>query len=366
MWRTVREFESLPAEEARQRFALGMDTRDWKVSLAQDDLRRTGPARERVRPIAYRPFDSRFTYYTDRSRGFLCMPRGELMPHLLAGPNYALISARSNKFPMPNHFFVSRTVVETKCGEASTQSATFPLYVYPDAATVSQVLRETWPPGQSGRRPNLDPAFVHDLEQETSLTFVTEGGGDLQARFGPEDVLAYIYAVFHWPDYRRRFATMLKLDFPRVPPPVDREQFTSFARLGHRLLSTHLLEDPDITGASIRYQIGGDNLVAKGFPKCLAPGADPTRVGRATLEAHAQRGRVFINPRQYFEGVEPEAWQFQIGGYQVAEKWLKDRRERTLTYDDITHYSRVIEALRKTIALMDEVERAGAAYIPDA
>ncbi len=355
LWNVLTEFLRLSPEDTRVRFKLPADTRDWKVEFAKEDLRRTGPTKDRVVPLLYRPFDRRFTYYTDRSRGFLCMPRGDTMPHMLAGPNLGLISARSNKFPKPNHFFVARTVAEAKCGEASTQSCMFPLYLYPCVGKTDGMF-ETWPPGRDGRRPNLDPDYIRALEQETALEFVSDGRGNLRSTFGPEDVLAYIYAVFHWPEYRRRYAPMLRLDFPRVPPPGGRRPFIELARLGGELLAAHLLEDESLRGESLSYPRTGDNVVAAVFPRFVPAGEDSVRVGRFRLPADRAAGRVYINPDQFFEGVPPAVWDFQIGGYQVAEKWLKDRRGRCLEYDERIYYMRVIEALSKTVDLMVQIQ----------
>ena len=131
VWSTVTTFARLSEQEARTRFNLPPDVRDWRFDWAQQDVQESGPSRRCITPILYRPFDRRFIYYTGRSRGFIGWPVVDVMRHMIAGENYAIITARSNKFPQPNHFFCSRTIVETKCGEASTQSATFPLYLYP-------------------------------------------------------------------------------------------------------------------------------------------------------------------------------------------------------------------------------------------
>jgi len=367
----VIDFDRTALQKRIEDFAHGTDSDDAireRYLRAKDKIdvhkARTALAAESVidnciRPVLYRPFDSRWICYHD---AIIERSRREAMPHMLAGENHAIISARSNKFPEPNHFFASKTIVETKCGEASTQSATFPLYVYPGVGKTDQQT-DQWPAGKDGRRPNLDPGFVQTIEQATKWVFVSDSRGDLGRNFGPEDMLAYIYAVFHWPEYRRRYEPMLKLDFPRIPPPEDKDRFINFARLGHELLAAHLLEDDEITGDSLAYPVQGENRVEKGYPKYVPPNpgddAKPIKAGKIVLEAHEADGRVYINPKQYFEGVEPEVWQFQIGGYQVCEKWLKDRRGRTLSYDDLTHYTRIVESLRKTIDLMNRIELAG-------
>jgi len=333
------------------------DSRGWKLPEARKKLREDDEWENRVAPILYRPFDVRKIYNVP---WMVDWPRTEGMPQMLAGENYAIVTARTNKFPEPNHFFASKTIVETKCGEASTQSATFSLYLYPGIGKAKDELFEQWPAGKDGRRPNLDPGFVRDIEAATGLTFITDGRGDLESDFGPEDVLAYIYAVFHWPNYRQRYEAMLKLDFPRVPPPEHAERFVTFAKFGHQLLAAHLLEDESLDGSSISYPKRGDNTVEKGYPKYVPPGAAPgsVKAGKVKLEADETHGRVYINADQYFEGVEPEVWQFQIGGYQVCEKWLKDRRGVDAYQNSLTQYPRIVEALRRTIELMSAIEDA--------
>ncbi|MBN1921427.1 MAG: DUF559 domain-containing protein, partial [Anaerolineae bacterium] len=159
-------------------------------------------------------------------------------------------------------------------------------------------------------------------------------GGEV---FTPEDILHYIYAILHSPTYRARYAEFLKIDFPRIPLPSNPAQFWCLVALGRDLVAFHLLEHPRVNEVITRYPIPGDNRVEKGHPQYAA-------------------GRVFINPTQYFEGVPEEVWEFQIGGYQVCDKWLKDRRGRLLTFDDLLHYQKVVVALKETIGLMAEID----------
>ena len=180
-----------------------------------------------------------------------------------------------------------------------------------------------------------------DLEKRLGLSFVSDGKGDLKKTFGPEDVFNYIYAVFHSPTYRTRYAEFLKSDFPRVPLTSDVKLFRSLCGLGAELVALHLLESPKLDKPIARYPVKGSNLVEKGFPKYRRPrragaGHAASRSKRAGCIStkHASRPRTGWARRpatgQYFEGVPPEVWNFHIGGYQVCEKWLKDRRGRTL------------------------------------
>jgi len=384
-WKTAQDFASLPADEARRKYDLGPDARDWKVSLAQDDIRASGLDRQNVSAVLYRPFDVRFTYYTGRSRGFICMPRPKVMRHVLAGQNLSLITSRLTKGETFRHAQATRHIVEVICMSPNTSNNgfVFPLYVYP----VFEEKRETkfdagarqWPPGRGGRRPNLNPEFVAEMEKRLGLKFIPDGLGDLEGTFGPEDVFHYIYAIFHSPTYRKRYAEFLKRDFPRVPLTSNLSLFRELCQKGADLVALHLMEG-DYVAASwnriapsnaspfqnliTRYPVPGDNLVEKVF--YLAPG-DPEPATGKPLPCGG--GRVYISKDrpaarphqeakkgQYFEGVPPEVWEFHVGGYQVCEKWLKDRKGRKLSYDDIQHYHRIVVALNETIRLMSEID----------
>lgn len=171
------------------------------------------------------------------------------------------------------------------------------------------------------------------------------GHCDLSSTFGPEDIFNYIYAVFHSPTYRQRYAEFLKIDFPRVPMTSSPQLFRRLCILGEELVALHLLESPYLSQLITRYPVVGDNIVEKGFPKFVA------------YEEGAP-GYVYINESQYFEGVPKEVWEFHVGGYRVCEKWLKDRRGRQLSFDDLMHYQKVVVALKETIRLMAEIDKA--------
>ena len=329
VWQTVTDFAELPPEEARQKYKLPKDVRDWKVEWAQRDLKESGLSKSNIAPILYRPYDIRYTYYTGKSRGFHCMPRGEVMRHMLSGRNLALISARSNKSSDMNHFFCSKYIMETKCGESTTQSCLFPLYIYPDPSELGF---------DTDRRPNFNPAFLKALAEKLNST-QTEPHG-LPEGITPEDIFHYAYAVFHSATYRERYAEFLKIDFPRLPLTSELELFQDLAALGKELVALHLLD----TKAAPVFNI----------PTSPFPVAGSNKVERTRYVDTSQQ--VYINKTQYFDKVPPEVWEFRVGGYQVCEKWLKDRKGRTLTIDDIKHYQCIIVALSETIWLMDEIE----------
>ena len=187
------------------------------------------------------------------------------------------------------------------------------------------------------RRPNLKLDFTKSISEELGLRFIEDGRGDLEETFGPEDIFNYAYAVFHSPTYRSRYAEFLKIDFPRLPLTSDKVLFKALAGKGAELVSLHLMKSPVLSNLITRYPVAGSNTVEK-------------------VSYDENNQRVYISKTQYFEGVPPEVWGFHIGGYPVAQKWLKDRKGRTLTYDDLTHYQKVIVALTETSRLMTEID----------
>ncbi len=190
---------------------------------------------------------------------------------------------------------------------------------------------------EEGRRPNLSPDFLAELSEKLGLAFVPDGRGDLQEKFGPEDVFYYAYAVFHSPEYRERSAEFLKRDFPRLPLTSDRELFATLAEKGAELTGLHLMTSPALDAFITRFPEGGTNEVER-------------------VRYAAADNRVYINNDQYFEGVPEEVWEFRVGGYQVLDKWLKDRRGRTLSWEDTQHYQKVVVALSETRRLMTEID----------
>jgi len=198
---------------------------------------------------------------------------------------------------------------------------------------------------------------VEEMEQKLGLKFVPEQPEAVSRKpsavsaFGPEDVFNYIYAVFHSPIYRKRHAEFLKIDFPRVPLTSDKKLFWKLVALGRELVALHLLESPTVNDYATKYPKKGSDTVEQVRyvePDSEAVSRKPSAVG----------GRVFINDDQYFEGVKPEWFEFHIGGYQVLQKWLKDRKGRKLSNDDITHYQRVVVAIKETIRLRSEIDKA--------
>lgn len=340
--RILRQFLSLPPEDAREQLELGRDSLEWRVSWAQNDLKQVGVS-ESLTKMAYRPFDVRLTCFTGNSKGFHGRPRTSVMQHMFEY-NLALLTSRMTKGETFAHAHVTRFISEKilLSPKTSNNSFHFPLYLYPTPKQTGQ--QGLHKEESETRKPNLAPEFINQLEKKLKLTFILDGQGDLKKTFGPQDVFYYIYAVLHSPIYRSRYAEFLKIDFPRVPLTSSKPLFRKLVTKGKALTELHLMEsaklaDPSTSGVDLNPHPELKNEVVK-------------------VSYNEKHKRVYINKAQYFEGVEPKVWNFHVGGYQVCHKWLKDRKGRRLNYDDITLYQKIVIALRETIKLMDEIDKA--------
>ena len=357
----ARDFAALSADAARTRYRLPKDSQDWTVLLAQQDLKDSGLSEDYVVPIQYRPFDTRYTYYTGNSGGFICRPRSEVMRHMLAsGGNLGLCVGRAGHATGSSIWdvlFCTTTPTDFNLYRRGGNNL-FPLYCYPAEQKNVQGLYDV-----GERQANLSPEFISTLEERTGLRFIPDERGDVEETFGPEDAFHYIYAVLHAPSYRERYEQFLRADFPRIPPPNGADQFKALVELGGALTAAHLLEPSALDISDVGYPVGGADGIEDGFPQYYAPGETPQGEN-----APIERGRVYISrgdllqQGQYFDGIDPEVWNSRIGGYQPMEKWLHDRRGLPLSLGDIERYRRMAVALGETIRLMPEVDAAIAAY----
>ncbi len=346
IWETIKDFVSRDPENARIKYDLGRDTRDWKVELAQADLRDSGPIKSNIKAILYRPFDIRYTYYTYHSKGFLCMPRSNVMRHMLYSQNQAISTTRSIETGFGwQHVFCSKNIIQNHSVSIKEANYLFPLYLLRSAMSGDLLAQDDSIWDDEGRTPNISENFVERLSNSLHLKFTLEETGDLLKTFGPKDVFHYIYAILHNPSYRARYAQFLKADFPRIPITKDRRIFEKLVSLGKELTSYHLLEaqelnDPDqwITSFPAIGHSQTKDKVEKQYPKYTD-------------------GKVYLNKEQYFAGVPQGVWEFRIGGYQVADKWLKDRRGCQLSIDEIHTYQKITLSLAATIRLMDEIDK---------
>jgi predicted helicase len=327
---TIKEFLNLDDETARIKFRLGVDVRDWQVNYARKDLQNSFPENGSFSKISYRPFDDRWTFYTGKSKGFHCYPRNEVMQHFLKGVNVGLVTARQSVGKW-QYIFISKLIGEFNLTGTAGRFGSgnfFPLYLYPDSS-VQQMIEPTLQ-----RIPNLNTEIIDRVAENLCLTFTNEKE-TTENTFSPIDILDYIYAVLHSPTYREKYKEFLKIDFPRVPYPKDKDTFWQLVKMGGEIRQIHLLESSTVSKFITQYPIDGDNVVGK---------------------VQFRDGRVYINETQYFANVPVIAWNFYIGGYQPAQKWLKDRKERKLEFEDIQHYQKIIVALSETDRIMKEID----------
>ena len=329
--KTIEEFLSLDDETARIRFDLGKDVRDWQVNFAKKDLQNNYPNKGAIVNISYRPFDIRWTFYTGKSKGFHCYPRTEVMQHFAKG-NVGIVYKLGNAEENSASAMVSKNIIDFRSwSRPGMQGGDYiaPLYLYPET-NAQQIIGQT-----AERTPNLNTDIIKQIAEKLGLTFTNEKE-TTENTFAPIDILDYIYAVLHSPNYREKYKEFLKIDFPRVPYPKDQNTFWQLVKLGGEIRQIHLLESPTVEKYITQYPIDGDNIVTK--PKY-------------------EDGKVYINNTQYFNHVPEIAWNFYIGGYQPAQKWLKDRKDRKLEIEDIFHYQKIIVALMETDKLMKEIDK---------
>jgi predicted helicase len=306
VWQNTSDFATLDVESARAKYDLGKDSSEWKVSTAQEDLQKTGLRKELIVPILYRPFDTRFTYYTGHSRGFMCRPRSDIMGHMMQ-KNLALLAMRQVSLDEDyTHFFVSESIVDNRAMLSSKGIVQIhPLYLY----------------DSSGKKPNISPILMKELKNNYNKDVAVE------------DILYYVYAVFYSNRYRERYSHLLRQDFPRIPFTKDYSIFKSLSEIGAALINLHLMKEK--LDSSIKFDIQGSNVI-----ECV----------------RFEGERVYINKNQYFDGVKESEWLFHIGGYQVLEKWLKSRKNKELYNGEIEQFIQIAEIIKKTIFLMSKID----------
>jgi len=287
-----------------------------------------------IQNCLYRPFENRYLYYNQK---LISRPAYDVMKHLQS-ENLAILLTRQLSTDEYRHVFITKSIVDRDPLSLATRERTqvFPLYLYPDEDSL-----------ETERRPNLNMDIVTEIAGNLGLKFTNEKE-DSPGTFAPIDLLDYIYAVLHSPAYREKYKEFLKIDFPRVPYPEDKKAFWKLVKLGGELRQIHLLEHPVVAKPITTYPVAGSNLVTRAMTT-KNPGFELTSEAKGT-------GRVWINDTQYFDKVPEIAWNFYIGGYQPAQKWLKDRKGRELNFDDITHYQKIIVALTETDKLMKKVD----------
>jgi len=306
---------------------LAGDSRGWKMVEARKTIQSFNH-NDIIQKIAYRLFDDRYIYYHS---SMVDWGREKFMYHFINKDNVGIDLCRQLVTDEYSHIFVTNKIVDDSfvSNKSRERGYVFPLYLYPDNPE-QQIIIQT-----AERIPNLNTEIIKQIAEKLGLTFTNEKE-TTENTFAPIDILDYIYAVLHSLTYREKYKEFLKIDFPRVPYPKDQNTFWQLIKLGEEIRQIHLLESPTVEKYITQYPIDGDNIVTK--PKY-------------------QDGKVYINNTQYFNFVPEIAWNFYIGGYQPAQKWLKDRKDRKLEIEDIFHYQKIIVALTETDRLMKEIDK---------
>ncbi|MEW6002936.1 MAG: type ISP restriction/modification enzyme [Nitrospirota bacterium] len=325
----IRTFTSdLPDELVRQTFDLG-DTHDFNLKDARGKLKKAD-WKESILPYLYRPFDSRYVCYRPE---LIDRDRHDIMQHFVK-ENLGLVVMRQYLYePVKtyNYVFCVDKLSDRRLFISNRGAGfIFPLHLYqkkdnPKKSSLTNIMLLFEPEAEYGvKKPNLSSALIGKL----SKTF--------KKGPSPEEIFCYIYAVLYSETYRTKYAEFLKIDFPRVPFTKDYKLFRKMAEYGNRLVDLHLLKSAELDSPIARFQGKGDNRVEK-------------------LRYDEKTEMVYINKTRYFEGIPPDVWTYQIGGYQVCDKWLKDRKERILSLDEIQTYCRIATTIQRTIEIQKEI-----------
>lgn len=324
----LEKFVDLDIEAARIHFKLPKDVRDWNVADAQKDVKDNFED-SKIVPFAYRPFDTRYTFFTGNSKGFHCMPRGNVMRKIVQHENIVLITKRGSMEEKSSPCFVTDCISDFRFWSRPGMSGgdyVFPLYncSEPEEHLFSEL---------NNKKPNINEEIVTKFAEIIGKKWLSN-------EFMPENLFDYIYAVLHSPSYRTKYAEMLKTNLPRVPYPKDFEQFSKLAHVGHELRLWHLLKHKDCDLPNFITTFDGEE-----------PDMEVKKI-----EYDEETQSVYWNKTTCIKGVPLQLWEMFIGGYQPAQKWLKDRKNQNLSAIDIEHYQKVILTLSKTQEIMTQID----------
>jgi predicted helicase len=322
----IDDFNEYDYLEIRNKYGF-KDVRDWTIQRAKEDIEKNSPE---ILPIEYRPFDSRYCIYTGTTKGIMGYPRDNIMKHLIGHNNVALLTVRQQSTFSFHHAFVTNTISQmcSLSNQTSENSYVFPLYIYPEYGGLGL---------EDSQIPNINLEIAEAFDRRINPEYKMDYYKRLEfvSKEFAEDIFNYIYAVLYSNHYRETYAEFLKIDFPRVPYPENADQFKKLAALGSSLCQLHLLENVHPSATYAGWPVKGSNLIE---------------------QSEYKAGSVNINKDQYFANVPETVWTYQIGGYQPAQKWLKDRKGRTLDIDTIEHYQKIITALALTIDLQEQID----------
>jgi predicted helicase len=304
-------------EDIRKKFKTGKDSRDWKIENAINDFKENKPNENHIKPIAYRLFDKRFTFYSGKAKGFHASPQKKIVNNMLFN-NIGLLLPRQISKRTFQHVFCTDAIPDMCCFSSETKGANqlFPLYLYHEDIKKGERIIT--------KEPNLTSEFLFFLKEKYNY------------EFSPEQILGYIYAVLHSQTYREKYFDDLKIDFARIPFVNSTNEFLELSVFGTNLVNAHLLKN--IPNKNIGEFNGvGNNIVEK-------------------VSYNEKTQQIFINQIQYFEKVTPQIFEFKIGGYEPIDKYLKSRKDRVLTIDEVETVEKIIKVIDFTIDNITEIE----------
>ncbi len=322
------------------------DSREWKLPEARKKIQEDEHWDQRISSVLYRPFDTRYIYYVD---WMVDWPRNKLMSNMLSDkPNLAIITSRMTKGESFRHVQITNGIVEAifMSPKTSNNAFLFPLYI---EQTQSDLFNDsgTW-------RTNINQNYINKIQKSTGLVYVKEGANDYLTHFDAEALQAYIFAILHSNGYRERYKTVLTHDYPRIPSPISKALFSNLVILGQNLIKLQLLETIKLTDNDCKF-IGSSREISKvGWTN---EGGGTVWINGTGTSKNYKKGTSGFCP------VPRNIWEHHIGGYQVCEKWLKDRGPkkgssgRILTNDDIEHYQKIVFALHETIIAMNNIDK---------
>ena len=328
----IEDFKFLEESEIKKKYNITKESRDQKVAYAQRNVKEFGIKDEFFKKALVRPFDSKFTYFTNRSKGFIAFPVYDTMRHLAhkdQSKNLGLIIGKSGNVvgDMPwNLCFVTNTIVDLNIFYRGGG------YVYPLYVDTSKAV-------------NQGDSSTQELSDEKE-TIISNLNGDIIKKLSdclgvepfPEDLLDYIYAILHSSNYREKFKEQLKYQFPRIPYPKNEEEFKKLASLGNHLRHLHLMDNTATWNAKSQFPFKGNG-------------------SSIIVKPQWKDDKVYINKENYYDNVPEVVWRYYIGGYQIAEKWLKVSKGRELDFNAIIHYANILYVLTQTIYLSKEIDK---------
>lgn len=288
----------------------------WDITEGWKSLQNDTPICSYVKNITYRPFDNRYIFYQDE---LVWRTVHKVMDHMNELDNIALLTARSNKSGAATHFFVTDSMAEYKCGERTTNSIMFPLYIKGTEFTSNTV--------------NYSRAEISKFEEFTSLKFNAQEENEGCDEFNEYDLFSYIYAYLYSNNFRKKYESFLCRDFPVVPYPNSKEMFWKLSELGCELINAHIFK----TSFSENIEFIGNNTSIE--------------------KIEFVDDKVYINDTSYFSIVSSKEWSITIGGYNPCQRWLKERKGRKMTPDDVEWYKKMVGAIRKTNEVVELIDK---------